>query len=626
MASPSPEQRERRRLQQQQQQAQQQQQQQQQQAWQWANFINNYPLNILFPAKVSSKDPSKKLKTDQDLINARLLESGILFEDLQKFPDLQPGVFQFVENLNQSGCFHSVQLQLGRPQAAAGTTTSTGEEEPEIRKGSTATATTTTPIHELEVILDEKNWYSLYIGGGFKHDGVEEASTKLMSGGAGGGAGANLMGGLLPKAQFETSATFLNLTGALDQTLLRYTVDQTATSSIVMSHERPLFSWFPEGNDIGTALLALPRGSQYTLGVKTVLDTVDYEWTRSYKESQRLISLQLGNNTSGGRILNTPTEAAPTPNVALGQFVVWNWDWTLALRDVVPRKHATLPYAADASPEIVALSGPTMTNSMTYQIRTNGSQVDHRYQPTSGFDWHGKIQVAGPPGDVGFCKVQGGCAVHVPLWTTTATPEAISEKNTPVTTMTQPPISFHALALHASISGGLLQPLHFGGMCRPPTISDRFFVGGPLQLRGFLPAGIGPRAKTGGSMTPGGDALGGTLFYTGTVAASMAVLPTALQEYTGSAGGGLRVFCFVNAGTVVGGGGGTMSSSSIVTKDSIQGLPFQAIVNSTRVSTGLGLSLGTPMGRLEATYAWPLRYGPRDARSNLQFGMGFHFG
>jgi hypothetical protein len=627
MATPSPEQRERQRLQQQQQQQQQQaQQQQRQQAWQWANFINNYPLNILFPAKVSSKDPSKKLKTDQDLINARLLESGILFEDSQKFPDLQPGVAQFIENLNQSGCFHSVQLKLGQQRPVAA-----GEEEPETTTTTGSTTTTNNnPIHELEVILDEKNWYSLYIGGGFKHDGVEEASTKLMSGGSGGGSASNLIGGLLPKAQFETSATFLNLTGALDQTLLRYTVDQTASSSIVLSHERPLYSWFPEGNDMGTVLLALPRGSQYTMGIKTVLDTVDYEWTRSYKESQRLISLQLDNNAGGsGRILQTPMEAAPTPNVALGQMYHWNWDWTLALRDVVPRKHATLPYAADASPEMVALSGPTMTHSMTYQIRTNGSQVNHRYQPTSGFDWHGKIQVAGPPGDVGFCKIQGGCAVHVPLWTTstTTTPETTSENTTPVTTTTtQPPISVHALALHATISGGLLQPLHFGGICRPPTISDRFFVGGPLQLRGFLPAGIGPRAKTGGSMTPGGDALGGTLFYTGTVAASMAVLPTALQAYTGGAGGGLRVFCFVNAGTVVGGGGGTTSSSSIVTKDSIQGMPFQAIVNSTRVSTGLGLSLGTPMGRLEATYAWPLRYGPRDARSNLQFGMGFHFG
>jgi hypothetical protein len=135
------------------------------------------------------------------------------------------------------------------------------------------------------VILDEKNWYSLYIGGGFQHDGLEEANKMML----GGGTNNSTLGGLLPKAQFETSATFLNLTGALDQTLLRYTVDQTATSSVLMSHERPLYSWFPENNTLGCTILAFPRGSQYSLGIRTMMDTMDAEWTRSYKESQRLV-------------------------------------------------------------------------------------------------------------------------------------------------------------------------------------------------------------------------------------------------------------------------------------------------------------------------------------------------
>lgn len=49
-------------------------------------------------------------------------------------------------------------------------------------------------------------------------------------------------------------------------------------------------------------------------------------------------------------------------------------------------------------------------------------------------------------------------------------------------------------------------------------------------------------------------------------------------------------------------------------------------MRSSRVAFGGGLSLGSPMGRFEATYAVPIRYGPRDARKSVQFGFGFSFG
>jgi outer membrane protein assembly factor BamA len=502
---------------------------------QWSQFISKYGLNILFPAKASPKDKSKKLKTDKDLINARLLENGILFEDLQTVPELQEGVSKVVDNLTRTGCFNSVQLQLGKNTA----------EDPEQQEQEQQHP------HQIEVILDEKNWYSLYIGGGFKHEGLEESLNN---------------GTKLPSVQFETSAKLLNLTGFLDQTQFKYTVDQSSVSSLLLSHERPLYSWLGEDNAIGEFILALPRGSQYSLGIRASVDTADYEWTRSYKEHQRMLTCRLDNQ---GQVAKP--EMAPEP--------YWGVDWQLALRDVVPRKHASLPYAADASPEVVASSGTSMTHSVTMEARTNGAYCDHRFQPTAGVDWYSKLQLSGPPGDVGFVKAQGGGALHLPLLG-------------------------QLLALHGACNTGYLQPLSFGGICKPPTISDRFFVGGPMQLRGFLPAGIGPRSKTGGSTSPGGDALGGSFFYTGTVAASLAP-PGVFNEY------GVRMFCFCNAGTLVG---------------TTDGVPLSAIANSTRVSAGAGISAATPMGRAEATYAWPLRYGPRDARRNLQFGFGFNFG
>ena len=657
----------------------------QQQQFQWAQFINSYPLNIIFPAKVSSKDKIKKphIKTDVDLINARLLESGILFEDLQSFPQLQPGIGRFVDNLTRTGCFNSVQVQLGVVEKEQDTKKAdeNGGGNVTTGKDDTSSSSQDTPIsqHQLEIILDEKKWYSLYIGGGFKQEGgPEQAATNLIHGAAtssgnntGGGTTFGLGDGILgrlPKAQFETSATLLNMTGCLDTSTFRYTVDQTSTSSVTLSHERPLYSWFPhndKSDNIGNVILALPRGSQYALGIRGMVDTVDYEWTRSYKEYQRLISCHL-DNTGGLTLSNSPGETAPTPplqyfgrgssstqekepidadSASSSHWCYWGLDWTLSLRDVVPRRHSTLPYACDASPEIVALSGPSLLHSLTYQIRTNGCFTDNRYQPTAGYDWNSKFQLAGPPGDVGFIKAQGSYSVHVPLASTTvgggASGTTVPNPNDgSVADTSGESVSVNWLSLHGNVNAGILQPISFSGICRPPTISDRFFVGGPLQLRGFLPAGIGPRAKTGGSTSPGGDALGGTLYYTATAAASMAVPVPRIVDY-----GAIRLFCFCNAGTVVGGGSSAGTGGSSGTKPSdfwknltggagagsgstsqLQGIPLSAILNSTRLSTGIGLAMGTPMGRLEATYSWPLRYGPRDARSNFQFGIGFNFG
>ena len=74
---------------------------------------------------------------------------------------------------------------------------------------------------------------------------------------------------------------------------------------------------------------------------------------------------------------------------------------------------------------------------------------------------------------------------------------------------------------------------------------------------------------------------------------------------------GLRLFGFANAGTLTG-----LSSAVNV----------NSFMRSTRVAVGGGISAATPMGRLEATYAVPLHYGPRDARRSVQAGIGFTFG
>ena len=514
---------------------------------QFMGFVQRYGLNILFPARVVSKkkgDDGKKLpvRTDKDLINARLLENGILFEDIQSLPEIQEGVAKSVENLMRTGAFNTVQIEID-------TNKDNNNPDGQPNEGSHP--------HSLNVILDEKKWYSLYIGGGVKHEGMEEAmnsSTKL------------------PKAQFETNVTLSNLTGFLDRSFLQYTLDQAANTKILLSHERPLYSWFPEDSAAGQSILALEKGSQYSLGLKAYIDTVDFESSRSYQEFQRMLSWRLDNTGNVGR-----ADMAPVTEPG---SVYWGLDWTLGIRDIVPRKHPELPYACDASPEVVVQSGPSLIHSLRWEARTNGGSTDDKFQPTIGADGFCLAELAGPPGDVGYAKAQGGGSIHIPLGGEIDEFGNYSNNN---------PTSFlDRVSLHASCSGGVLQPISYNGLCQAPTISDRFFVGGPMQLRGFLPAGIGPRSKTGGSTSPGGDAMGGNLYYTANLSASVLPPNQILAEY------GVRLFAFANAGTLV--GLSPLNNYQYKSLENRQPITWKQVVQSTRTSVGVGLSAGTPMG------------------------------
>jgi outer membrane protein assembly factor BamA len=101
-------------------------------------------------------------------------------------------------------------------------------------------------------------------------------------------------------------------------------------------------------------------------------------------------------------------------------------------------------------------------------------------------------------------------------------------------------------------------------------------------------------------MTPGGDSLGGDIFYTVTSAFScpVPVIP------------GARLFAFTNAGTLAG-----WSPS----------LNLSSLLKTTRISWGVGMSVGTPLGRVEGTYSIPIRFGPMDARRSVQLGVGLNF-
>ena len=102
---------------------------------------------------------------------------------------------------------------------------------------------------------------------------------------------------------------------------------------------------------------------------------------------------------------------------------------------------------------------------------------------------------------------------------------------------------------------------------------------------------------------PGGDSLGGELYYTSTLAASLPFPNQKLRE------SGARLMTFVNFGTLSG-----------------FGVPIEDAIRSSRVAVGLGMFCPTPLGRMELSYSKPLRCGPLDKREAFQFGFGFNFG
>ena len=603
-------------------------------------FAGSYRLPLEYPASVDGgvdggdgdgPTPTRP-RTSAEFVNARLLEAGLPLGSAVASTLGEHGAAagRFIRDLEGTGCYNSVRVNVGPPRSA---------EEGEDGQQDEALP------HRVTVSLDEKKWYSLHVGGGVNSDDLTS-----QAGGGGGGMGSVMSSASsLPKLQFETSAGLLNLTGHCDRTSASWAVDQTGRGVFRFAHDRPLaslldkrggmYGWlmpgdpasaeegFAEdqtGHAVDDAWYALGGGSQTSVGLHASAHGTEASHSRSSSGYVRSVGLRVANHPrSASRSLSSPGPARPSsscPEAMAGPYLYA--EAGASLRDSVPDRDADAPFALDCSPEVAADAGTTLKTSVRGGLHLNGSLVDDRYDPTAGVDGYLDGEVALPPGDVGFVKVRAGVATHVPLelfggMLGLAGPASDGDS--------QPaePQTVEGPAVHGSLSCGILRPLDYGGLCnagRPGSVplSDMFYAGGPGQLRGFLPSGVGPRSSRGGRRTPGGDALGGDLFYAATVAAS-APLPEALGALRS---GGGRAFGFVNGGTCVSTAGGGEGGAASLLSPQLWGW----VMNSTRLSVGCGLSFGTPLGRFEATYAVPVRYGPRDARKAVQLGFGFSFG
>lgn len=141
------------------------------------------------------------------------------------------------------------------------------------------------------------------------------------------------------------------------------------------------------------------------------------------------------------------------------------------------------------------------------------------------------------------------------------------------------------------------------------TIADRFFLGGPLNVRGFEMRGLGPASE--------GNSVGGLAYWAAGLHA-YTPLPF-LQRGSGSFSDLFRTHAFVNAGNLM--------SDFEFNRDKSLGRNVDEAVQNFRLSYGLGLALKLGgIARVELNYCVPIRAGRGDRPApGLQFGVGVNF-
>lgn len=155
--------------------------------------------------------------------------------------------------------------------------------------------------------------------------------------------------------------------------------------------------------------------------------------------------------------------------------------------------------------------------------------------------------------------------------------------------------------LQFSLAGGLLTnpwPTRF-------SIMDRFFIGGPLTLRGFSFKGVGPRVE--------GCSLGGDVYWSSGI---HLYTPLPFRPSHNGFCQHFRTHLFLNAGNLA------SYNSELSWRDNASRL-----VSDTRVSTGFGVVLRMGgVARLELNYCIPLKAQATDSISpGLQIGVGVNF-
>lgn len=246
--------------------------------------------------------------------------------------------------------------------------------------------------------------------------------------------------------------------------------------------------------------------------------------------------------------------------VRLGYPLSQRWRQTLRYR--IERNEIT-DVQSDASRFIRDQEGERDTSA--FSQRTTYDNRDSTIFPTEGLLYWLDTEVAGLGGDAQYVSGRTGASYYYPLFDQ---------------------VIFNALAETGIVQG-------YGD--KDVQINERFYIGGN-EIRGFEDGGIGPRDRT------SNDALGGQLFYRGTLETSF---PLGLPDELGVLG---HAFGDVATLTEV-----DDTGPEIQDEDSL------------RVSLGLGLSWRSPFGPIRADFGFPVVKEDFDEEENFRFNFGTRF-
>ncbi|WAR02835.1 SAM5A-like protein [Mya arenaria] len=138
--------------------------------------------------------------------------------------------------------------------------------------------------------------------------------------------------------------------------------------------------------------------------------------------------------------------------------------------------------------------------------------------------------------------------------------------------------------LQLTVAGGVVRSLEENGKI---LINDRFFLGGPLTLRGFNKNGVGPHSD--------GNALGGDVYC---MSGLHLYTPLPFRPGKGGFGNIFRSHFFVNTGTC-----GNVQNLSI---DQLNRGNLDSFKNTLRMSYGFGIVLRLGgIARVELNYVIP---------------------
>ncbi|KAL7299258.1 hypothetical protein TKK_0007848 [Trichogramma kaykai] len=219
--------------------------------------------------------------------------------------------------------------------------------------------------------------------------------------------------------------------------------------------------------------------------------------------------------------------------------------------------------------------GPTLKSCIRHICKVD--KRDEHIFPSSGTLVQCTTELAGLGGNIGFVKnelaVQSNWSLH------------------------------ESLSLQLSAQTGFLRGINNDMKL---SISDNFFLGGPLNLRGFDIRGCGPREE--------GYALGGNTYW---AAALHAYTPLPFKPGKNSFGELFRLHGFVNAGNI--------NNVSFKLGSNYED-HMKIFTENIRCAAGCGIAmkLGN-IARVELNFCLPLKFLRTDIQQQIQLGLGIQY-